>query len=103
MWGWIVRLLGGLGRVLSSTVGVVLAKLGVAVVTFTGFSVGLGNLKQQVVGWLQGMPADMVTVLALMRIDQGVLILFSALTARIALLAVDGALTRWNFRAPSGG
>jgi predicted naringenin-chalcone synthase len=94
-------LLGGLGRLLGSKAGQILFQLGFSAVTFTGVTVGLGTLKADVLGYLAALPATMVTILGLMRIDQGILIIFSAMTAKLAMQAVDGAVTRWITRAPS--
>jgi predicted naringenin-chalcone synthase len=94
--------LGALGRILTSRVGIILFQLGFAAVTFTGVTVGLGALKSDILGFLAQLPGTMVTILSLMRIDQGILILFSAMAAKLAYQAVNGAVTRWITRAPPG-
>jgi|OpeIllAssembly_1097287.scaffolds.fasta_scaffold02466_8 hypothetical protein len=96
----VATILGALGRLLSSRVGVILFQLGFATVTFTGVTIGLQTLKADVISYLGSLPSTMVTILSLMRIDQGLLILFSAMAARLALQAVDGAVTRWTQRPP---
>lgn len=94
--------LGALGRVLSSRAGIILFQLGFSAVTFTGVSYGLGTLKADIIANFAALPATMATIIGLMRIDQGILIVLSAMAARLAMQAVDGAVTRWVTRAPPG-
>jgi hypothetical protein len=98
--GIVAVALGALGRMLASRTGAILFMLGLSTVTFTGLSVGLGTLKADMVSHLGQLPSTMVTVMSLMRIDQGLLIIFSALAAKLALTAVNGAVTRWVMRPP---
>jgi predicted naringenin-chalcone synthase len=92
--------LGAFARILTSSVGVVLFQLGISAVTFTGVTIGLGTLKTEVISFMGSLPGSMVTIIGLMRIDQGILILFSAMTAKLALQAVSGAVTRFLHRTP---
>jgi len=96
----ISMVLGLLSRVLASRLGMILFSIGLSAVTYTGVSVGLGVLKQDVIGYLTALPPTMISVLSLMRIDQGMLILFSALAGRIGISAVNGAVTRFVHRQP---
>lgn len=97
---WIVWLVGALGPMLVSIAGRILFLLGFAAVTFTGFTVLLSALKSQLISNWGAMPSGMIQVAGLLRLDQAVLIVFSAYAAKIAIIAVDGAVTKVINRGP---
>jgi hypothetical protein len=94
MPAFLVLLGGVLSKVLQSVVGRVLVLLGLSVATYTGVGVAVDQLKQQFVSSYQSMPAVMLDLLGLLKIDQGMLIIFSALAGRVAFVAVNGAVSR---------
>ncbi len=89
----VVWILGALAPLLISTAGRVLFLLGFAAVTFTGFSALLNSLKTQVTSAWAGM-GSLVQVLGILRIDQAVLIVFAAYAAKLAISAIDGAISK---------
>lgn len=82
---FIGALLGGLLNIAASLAGRVLLALGFAAVTYTGVSASLTWLKDQAKLSLQGLPADVVGMLAYMKVDVCVSIIFSAILARLLL------------------
>lgn len=103
MPAFIVWLLGALAPLLQTVAGRVLVLLGFSAVTFTGFNTLLDALKSQVVAAWGGMPADLSNVLAMLRIDQAILIVFGAYASRVAMNAVQGAITRFVNVGPKAG
>ncbi|QGH73286.1 MAG: head virion protein [Inoviridae sp. ctBZ32] len=94
MPAFVVMLLGGLASMLAGLVPRILLSLGIGFATFTGITVALDSLKAQLLADLQGLPATVVGVLALLRLDQGVSLVVSATLAVMATKAIGGALTR---------
>lgn len=92
---FLVWLLGALGPVLMSTVGRVLLALGVGVVTFGGVDLALDQFRTKVFTELGGLPGVMLDVLSLLRVDQAVLTVFSALMATVAIRGLSGAVSKW--------
>jgi len=91
-------LLGGLASLLQSLIPRILFALGIGFATFAGFQVGLDALKAEAIARLQGLPATVVAVLSLLRVDQGLSLIFSATLAVVATKLVAGALTRVTFK-----
>lgn len=79
---------GGLIQAAGSLVGRVLIALGVGFVTYTGIQATLTSMQGYVQGWLQAMPADVLGILGLMKIDVAVSIMFSAVAARLVLKGI---------------
>lgn len=81
--------LGALGGLLLSLVagfvGRTLAALGIAFVTYYGVSEGLTFLKQLVASNISALPPNVVAVLGLMKVGQGLTILFSCMFANMLL------------------
>ena len=95
MPAFIVLLLGTLGPILMSVAGRVLVGLGIAVVTFAGVDLALNALKVDVFSQLSGLPATILTVLYLTRVDQAINLIFSALVASVAIQGLQGAVKRF--------
>ena len=76
-------ILGALGGLLLSLVagfvGRTLAALGIAFVTYYGVSEALDFLKQLVSNNLHALPPNVIAVLGLMKVGQGLTILFSCM------------------------
>lgn len=92
----LASLLGGLIQLSGSLVGRVLIALGISYVTYTGISIGLDAIKEAVWNNLAGVPAELVGLLAIAKIDVCINIIFSAVTARLALngLTSGGKITK---------
>lgn len=92
---FVVWILGALGPILLSAVGRALVSLGISVVTFAAVDLALGVLKSDVLSQLSGLPAMIVSILFLTRVDQAVNLIFSALVATVALQGLQGAVRRF--------
>jgi hypothetical protein len=96
MPAFVVMLLGGLVQIAATLAGKVLIGLGFAAVTYTGLSTSLTWLKSQAVGSLQGLPADMVGLIAYMKVGEAISMIVSALAVRMVLdgLSEGGSISR---------
>jgi len=89
-------LLGGLINVAGTIAGRVLIGLGISVITFSGLSVTLTWVKNQAISALQGLPAEMVQLLAYAGVGEFVSIVASAFAARLLLNGLtDGSIKKW--------
>jgi len=81
-----------LGGVLSWVAGSLIARLvialGIGVVTYIGVSAGMDTLQAMVVSELGGLPAHLIQALGLLRFDDAITLVFSAIAARVALASV---------------
>lgn len=103
MPAFITWLLGGLSIVLKYVAARVVFMLGIQVVTITGVAVVLNDLKDAFISTYTGLPATMLQVLGLLRIDQACLVIFSAITARYTLGLAGGGFSRIVQGAPPEG
>lgn len=74
----------------ASLVGRVLLTLGLAFFTYSGFTVGIDWLLNEIKGNFSGMPADVVSFLGWLWVDKAIGMLFSAYSAALALKMVGG-------------
>lgn len=90
---------------LSSIVGPLAAKiltaLGIGAVTFVGITALLATVKSYLIGSMTGMPADVLAVLGLIKVDIAVNIMLSAVTARAALSGVNASGKKTSLGAVS--
>lgn len=99
----IVWAMGLLAKVLAFTFGRLVWMLGVTVVTVTGVGTGLEWLKAEFIAAYSALPVTMLQVLSLLRIDQAVLLIFSAYAARLSLVGMDGVLRTMMLQPPQSG
>lgn len=89
MWGLFIQfgawLVGAFIAAAPSLVGQVLVSLGIAAVTYTGFSASIDWLKSSAVVALMGLPPEVVGMLSLMKVGSCISMIFSALLIRLAL------------------
>lgn len=96
MLAFLAMLLGGLINVAGTIAGRVLIGLGISVITFSGLSVTLTWVKNQAISALQGLPAEMVQLLAYAGVGEFVSIVASGLAARLLLNGLtDGSIKKW--------
>lgn len=88
---WIASLWGGLMRIAPSLVGQVLISLGISVVTYSGVSTSITWLKTQALTSINGLPADLVSLLSYLGVGQCISIIFSAMAVRMTLSGIAGA------------
>lgn len=94
MPAFFVWLAAMLGPILATFIGRLIVALGIGAITFTGLDVLVTSLEDQFRTYYSGTGAYVVGILSLGRIDQAVLMLFSAYAARIGIKTVSGAVTR---------
>lgn len=96
MPAFLPMLLGGLISVAGTIAGRVLIGLGISVITFSGLSVTLTWVKNQAISALQGLPAELVQLLAYAGVGEFVSIVASGLAARLLLNGLtDGSIKKW--------
>lgn len=79
-----------------SLVGRVLLSLGIAVITYGGVDVTLTWLKGQAVAAFSGLPAEMVALMAYMKIGSCISMIFSAIVVRQTLNGISsGSFKKW--------
>ncbi len=71
--------------------GRILAALGFSVVTITGFEVAVNTLKQQLIGSMNGLPSEMLQVVLLGGVGEGLGIITAAIAVRVLLWQVQNA------------
>lgn len=91
-------LLGGLATILGSLIGRAILALGIGFVTYTGTSLALGTMKQSVISGFGGMPADMVNLMGYLWIDKALSVMFSAVTAAVAIRGIGGAVKKMIYK-----
>jgi hypothetical protein len=96
MPAFIAALLGGLVLMAGPIAGRVVLALGFGAVTYAGVSTTLAWLKSQVLGALTGLSADMLGLLAFLKVGEAISIVFSALLVRLVLngLSDGGSISR---------
>lgn len=90
MPAFIYALLVGFAGVLSSVAFQVLIALGIGFVTFTGISTGFEALHAFAVSSWGALPASVLQVMGLVRIDQALNLIISAAAARFTLQGLTG-------------
>lgn len=103
MPAFIVWIAGALGWVLKYLAARIIVMAGIQVVTVVGLGAFLLDLKVAAVNAYQGLPASMLGILGLMRIDQGILIIFAAFTARLTLGAMQDSVSKITQGVPPEG
>jgi hypothetical protein len=88
---------GVLINITASIVGRVLVALGLGVATYVGVDVALNFLKSEALVWINQLPANLIAMLALMKIGVSLNIIFSATVARMAINGFQsGTFRRWT-------
>jgi hypothetical protein len=80
-----------LASLLPSLVARVLAALGMGVVTFTGWSVVWGQVRDLIVSNFGGLPSAIAQLAGLAGVDVGLGIILGAITTRVAYVSVASA------------
>lgn len=87
--GMLINLVGTLA-------GRVLIALGISVVTYTGVSASLDWMKSGAVSALGGLPAEMLGLIAFMKVGVCISIITSAIAARAIISGISGdSFKRW--------
>lgn len=93
----IIAAIGGmLLNIVGSLVGRVLVALGISVVTYTGISATIDSLRDDAIAALNGLPGELLGLLAYMKVGVAISIITSAITARLVLMGLtSGTFKRW--------
>lgn len=92
----LASLLGGLVNIAGTLVGRVLIALGISVVTYSGMSASLEWLRAGAVASFGGLPANVLGIMALLKVGECVSMVFSAITVRLTLSGLaNGTIKQW--------
>lgn len=93
---FLVGLVAALSQAAGSIAGRVLLALGFQLVTFSGFSILLGSVQDLILSQLSGLPGDVSGLVGFMHVDDGIAMVFAALTTRMAVSGLaSGNFSRW--------
>lgn len=83
----------------------ILIALGIGSVTYVGIKALFDSLLANVQSQFAGFPTEVLDVIAVMRVDDAVTVLFSAIVVRLAFagLTAAGAIQRVKWTLPTGG
>lgn len=96
--GLILRLLGGLLlRATPALIYAVLKALGFSVLTFIGVDIALNSALSMIKSNISGLPANAIQMMALMKVDTCISILFGAMAGRITLNQLGGTFKKLKF------
>lgn len=84
-----VAILAFLRTIAGPLVSRVLTALGIGMLTFTGFQISVNAAKAYVQSNFGGLPADVVHILGLMKVDVAVNIVFAAVITRAVIAGMD--------------
>lgn len=87
---FLAALLGGLVTATGSIVGRVLISLGLGFVAYSGISVLLSWIQNEIFSGLLGVDPLILTVASLLQVDTAINILFSAVAIRLVLQGLNG-------------
>jgi len=91
MWALLAPVLA---FVLSGMAVRIILALGVGVTVMTGVSVLFSSLESELVSRVGALPQSLLQLAFLMQVDTAIAILFGAITVRLSLQLVNGALRR---------
>jgi hypothetical protein len=96
MPAFIAALLGGLVNIAGQLAGRVLLALGFGAITYTGVSASLSFVKSQALSSLSGLPADLLGLMAFMKVGECISIISSAILVRMTLagLSAGGSISK---------
>ena len=87
---------GMLINVVGTLAGRVLIALGIGVITYTGMSTSLNWMKSGAIAALGGLPAELLGLIAFMKVGVCISIITSAIAARAIINGINGdTFKRW--------
>jgi len=91
-----MALLGGLVNIAGTLAGRVLLALGFGAVTYTGISTTIGWIKTQALNAVSGLPGEMLSLMAYMKVGESISIISSAYGVLLVLrgLSEGGSISR---------
>lgn len=101
--GFLLPMLGGLLlRATPMLVTAVLKAFGVSVLVFTGMQIAMDQAFELIRDNLMSGPSQLVSILALLKVDVAVNIIFAAISGRMAMSSWTSGLTKLVLGAGSG-
>jgi len=90
-------LLGGLINIAGTLIGQFLIGLGVSVVTYTGVSASISFLQSGAISYFGGLPANILGMLALLKVGECISMVVSAITVRLTLSGLtNGSIKKFK-------
>lgn len=95
MWAlFFPALVGALAAATASFVGRAVLALGFGVVTYSGLSVAIVVIKQNVISSVNSLPAQAFNLFGYLWFDKALTLIFSAVAASLAMRLVGGSVKR---------
>jgi hypothetical protein len=93
---FIAAIAGALIQITGSLVGRVLLALGLSVVTYTGVSTSLDNLKNAALQNATALPPDLLAIMSYMKVGESISIVVGAVVARAIINGVQNdSVKKW--------
>lgn len=83
-------------NMVGSFAGQALISLGISVVTYMGVDTVLNKLKADTLAAFSGLPAELVSLLAYMKVGVAISIITSAVAVKLGLSGMNGAVKRFR-------
>ena len=96
MPAFLVTVFGALAIVAAPLIARIMLSLGIGVVSYIGMGVVLDYLFDQLITSFNTLPAQLLHLAALMKMDVAVNIIFGAVNARLGLMSLNGIVTRFS-------
>ena len=87
---------GMLFNMVGSFAGQALISMGISVVTYMGVDTVLNKLKAVTLAAFSGLPAELVSLLAYMKVGVAISIITSAVAVKLGLSGMNGAVKRFR-------
>lgn len=92
----LASLLGGLINIAGSIAGRVLIALGISVITYSGLTASLSWLQSGAMSAMSGLPAQVLAIMALLKVGSCISMVTSAITVRMTLQGLtNGSIKKW--------
>lgn len=103
MSAFVSMLVGALGWMLKGLVARVIVILGLTAVTYVGVGAAILELKDVFIAEWNAVPAVVRGIVSMFRIDQAVLLIFSAMVGRVSFNTINDSFTRIITQPGTGG
>ena len=91
---FIPALVGALAAAMASFVGRAILALGVGVVTYSGLSVAIGVVRDNVISSANALPTQAFNLLGYLWFDKALTLIFSAVAASLAMRLIGGSIKK---------
>ena len=73
--------------------------LGIGFVVYTGYQILFDQVKGYVMGSFDGLPVELVALLSIARVDDGAMMILSAMSVKLGLQVFEGSKRRMRLKA----